>query len=159
MLQVIALKESIQVDNLVSSSISSDVAPHPPKPVKEMPESFRLAAPLSEGELTTLLLSSPLYQKLDAVKNLIQGGAGKGGVFQTPCKYKVFLKVHATSVSEHVFYMSKSRDHFKCFFELLSRYLTLYQLFFLHPFAHFVALFQKNLDDSQKDCHQLKFKF
>ena len=83
-LQVIALKESIQVDNLVASSISSEVAPPPPKPVQEMPESFRLAAPLSEGELTGLLLSSPLYQKLDAVKSLIQSGAGKGGVFHSP---------------------------------------------------------------------------
>lgn len=84
--QVIALKESIQVDNLVSSSLSSDVAPPPPKAVQEMPESFRLAAPMSDGELTALLLSSPLYHKLDAVKNLIRGGAGKGGAFHAPGK-------------------------------------------------------------------------
>lgn len=77
--EVIALKESIQVDNLVSETIKSDApAPPPPKPT-EMPSSYQLTAPLSEGELTGMLMSSPLYQKLESIKSLLKGGAGKGG--------------------------------------------------------------------------------
>ncbi|EDO39341.1 predicted protein, partial [Nematostella vectensis] len=76
--EVLALQESIQVDNLVAQTIESE-APLPPKPVVQaMPESYRLAAPIAEGELTNLLMSSPLYQKLDSIKSLLRSGAGKG---------------------------------------------------------------------------------
>lgn len=75
---MIALKESIQVDNLVSEAMKSDAPPPPPPTVKAMPDSYQMAAPLSEGELTNLLMSSPLYQKLEAIKSLLRDGAGKG---------------------------------------------------------------------------------
>lgn len=77
--EVLALKESIHVDNLVSATIESEAAPPPPPQARGMPESYRLAAPLSEGELASLLLSSPLYQKIEGIKSLLSGGAGKGG--------------------------------------------------------------------------------
>lgn len=75
--EVLALKESIHVDNLVAATIESEAAPPPPPRI--MPDSYRLAAPLSEGELASLLLSSPLYQKIEGIKSLLSGGAGKGG--------------------------------------------------------------------------------
>lgn len=81
------MKESIHVDNLVSATIESDAAPPPPPQARMMPESYRLAAPLSEGELASLLLSSPLYQKIEGIKSLLSGGAGKGGAnFSAPGK-------------------------------------------------------------------------
>ena len=84
--EVIALKESIHVDNLVAATIESEATP-PPKPqARLMPDSYRLAAPLSEGELASLLLSSPLYQKIEGIKSLLSGGAGKGGQFSAPGK-------------------------------------------------------------------------
>ena len=83
------MKESIQVDNLVSQTIKSDAPPPPPKVVKDMPSSYQLTAPLSEGELTSMLMSSPLYQKLESIKSLLKSGAGKGGggPASTPGKY------------------------------------------------------------------------
>jgi len=44
-----------------------------------MPTSYQLTAPLSEGELTGMLMSSPLYQKLESIKSLLNAGVGKGG--------------------------------------------------------------------------------
>lgn len=84
--EVIALKESIQVDNLVAATIESEATPPPPAPQQQMPESYRLAAPLSESELTDLLMASPLYQKLDSIRSLLKGGAGKSGAFHPPGK-------------------------------------------------------------------------
>lgn len=66
------------MDNLVSEAMKSDAPPPPPPTVKAMPDSYQMAAPLSEGELTNLLMSSPLYQKLEAIKSLLRDGAGKG---------------------------------------------------------------------------------
>lgn len=79
--EVIALKESIHVDNLVAATIESEATPPPMQQGRVMPESYRLAAPLSEGELASLLLSSPLYQKIESIKSLVSGGAGKAGQF------------------------------------------------------------------------------
>lgn len=84
--EVIALKETIHVDNLVAATIESEVAPPPVPQARVMPDSYRLAAPLSEGELASLLLSSPLYQKIEGIKSLLSGGAGKGGQFSAPGK-------------------------------------------------------------------------
>ena len=84
--EVIALKESIHVDNLVAATIESEAAPPPVPQARLMPDSYRLAAPLSEGELASLLLSSPLYQKIEGIKSLLSGGAGKGGQFNAPGK-------------------------------------------------------------------------
>lgn len=77
--EVMALKESIHVDKLVSAKMESEAAPPPAPQAGTMPDSYRLAAPLSEGELASLLLSSPLYQKIEGIKSLLSGGAGKGG--------------------------------------------------------------------------------
>ena len=85
--EVLALKESIHVDNLVAATIESEAAPPPPPQAVMMPDSYRLAAPLSEGELASLLLSSPLYQKIEGIKSMLSGGAGKGGTnFSAPGK-------------------------------------------------------------------------
>ena len=80
------MKESIHVDNLVAATIESEAAPPPVPQARLMPDSYRLAAPLSEGELASLLLSSPLYQKIEGIKSLLSGGAGKGGQFNAPGK-------------------------------------------------------------------------
>ena len=84
--EVIALKESIQVDNLVAATIESEAVAPPAPASGQMPQSYRLAAPLSESELTNLLMASPLYQKLDSIRSLLRGGAGKSGVFHPPGK-------------------------------------------------------------------------
>lgn len=90
--EVIALKESIHVDNLVAATIESEAASPPIQQARLMPDSYRLAAPLSEGELASLLLASPLYQKIESIKSLVSGGAGKGGQFGGSGKWKsIFL--------------------------------------------------------------------
>lgn len=90
----------------MSATIESEAAPPPPPQARIMPDSYRLAAPLSEGELASLLLSSPLYQKIEGIKSLLSGGAGKGGAnFSAPGKsyydygqhLRLFLTCHAST--------------------------------------------------------------
>ena len=38
-----------------------------------MPLSYQMTAPLSDGELVNLLMQSPLYQKLQDIKNKLKG--------------------------------------------------------------------------------------
>ena len=40
-----------------------------------LPESYKLAAPLNEADFTALLMSSPLYRKLENIKKLVAEGA------------------------------------------------------------------------------------
>ena len=45
-------------------------------PAQEMPESYRETAPLNEAELTSLLLASPLYRKMENIKKQLAQAAG-----------------------------------------------------------------------------------
>ena len=73
--EVIQLKESIQVDDLVAVAKQTEKKTstpiHPTLPV-----TYRMAAPLTENEITSLLLQSPLYQKLENIKNIIHENKG-----------------------------------------------------------------------------------
>ena len=74
--EVLHLKESIQVDDLVAVTRQAEnQTPAPSKPA--LPVTYRMAAPLSESEITSLLLQSPLYQKLENIKNLINENKGE----------------------------------------------------------------------------------
>ena len=44
-----------------------------------IPQGYALTAPLSDAELTALLMASPLYQKLEQIKKAVSGGAFKVG--------------------------------------------------------------------------------
>jgi len=58
---------------------------------------------LSEGELASLLLSSPLYQKIEGIKSLLSGSAGKGGAsYSAPGKKKQKTKTHTQKKSNIV---------------------------------------------------------
>lgn len=74
--EVLHLKESIQVDDLVAVTRQAEnqiLALSQPA----LPVTYRMAAPLSESEITSLLLQSPLYQKLENIKNLINENRGE----------------------------------------------------------------------------------
>ena len=58
-----------------------------------MPSSYQMAAPLNEAELTALLMASPLYQKMEAIKHAISGGRLKLGGHKMQVRgEKLFLK-------------------------------------------------------------------
>jgi len=42
---------------------------------QSLPESYQMAAPLNEADFTALLMSSPLYRKLENIKKLVEEGA------------------------------------------------------------------------------------
>eukprot|EP00111_Clytia_hemisphaerica_P004694 TCONS_00013482-protein len=68
------LKETINVDNLVQSSMPEpDTPAAPEQPVEEMPASFLMTAPMSDNELVNLLMQSPLYQKLQNIRDRMNG--------------------------------------------------------------------------------------
>ena len=78
--QVLELKESIQVDDLVavSKQTPAHVSPQSiPGNQPALPVTYRMAAPLTESEITSLLLQSPLYQKLENIKSLIHDTKGE----------------------------------------------------------------------------------
>lgn len=52
-----------------------------------LPASYTMAAPLNEAELTSLLMASPLYQKLEAIKKSIASGGVRTGHKMAPGKY------------------------------------------------------------------------
>ena len=71
------LKEIASVDTLVqSTSLETDLPQALPQ-VSEMPSAYRMAAPLTDGELVALLMSSPLYHKLQDIKKLVESGGFK----------------------------------------------------------------------------------
>lgn len=39
-----------------------------------MPASYQMAAPLNEAELMSLLMASPVYQKLEQIKDAVKNG-------------------------------------------------------------------------------------
>jgi hypothetical protein len=71
--EVLQLKESIQVDDLVAVARQTENQPSSAASEPALPVTYRMAAPLTESEITSLLLQSPLYQKLENIKNLIHG--------------------------------------------------------------------------------------
>ena len=74
--ETLILKETINVDTLVEAAVSPASAPPSTKQADQMPTSYKMAAPLTDGELTSLLMSSPLYQKLQEIQDIIGGGEG-----------------------------------------------------------------------------------
>ncbi len=74
--ETLILKETISVDTLVQAAAEPE-APISVKSSEEMPAAYRMAAPLTDGELTALLMASPLYQKLQEVKDIVAGGEFK----------------------------------------------------------------------------------
>ena len=74
--ETLILKETISVDRLVQAAATTE-APVVAKPVESMPTSYKMAAPLTDGELTALLMSSPLYQKLQEIQDIVAGGSFK----------------------------------------------------------------------------------
>jgi hypothetical protein len=51
-------------------------------PQEPLPPSYQMAAPLNEAELMSLLMASPMYQKLEQIKDAVQNGI-------TPPKHKM----------------------------------------------------------------------
>ncbi len=48
-------------------------------PSQPLPQSYQMAAPVSEAEITALLMASPMYKKLEQIKRTIASGVlGKG---------------------------------------------------------------------------------
>lgn len=43
-------------------------------PQEQMPASYQMAAPLNEAELMSLLMASPVYQKLEQIKDAVKNG-------------------------------------------------------------------------------------
>lgn len=74
--ETLILKETINVDTLVEAAASTGNAPPSGKQTDQMPAAYRMAAPLTDGELTSLLMSSPLYQKLQEIQDIVGGGEG-----------------------------------------------------------------------------------
>lgn len=71
--ETLMLKETISVDALVEAAAAPSV-PHSSNRTEQMPASFKMAAPMTDGELTALLMSSPLYQKLQDIQDIVGGG-------------------------------------------------------------------------------------
>lgn len=59
-----------------SSPVSTQQSPQD-EDEHELPPSYKMAAPINEAELVALLMSSPLYQKLEKIKSQIEKGAHK----------------------------------------------------------------------------------
>ena len=76
--ETLILKETINVDTLVEAASAPTGVPPIGKQSDQMPASYKMAAPLTDGELTSLLMSSPLYQKLQEIQDIV--GGGEGGV-------------------------------------------------------------------------------
>ena len=91
---MLTLKESLNIDPLLSTRAQtsagipvSDAAPIMPvtAPVtgsaaqKQMPASFQIAGPMNEAELTALLMASPIYQKMEQIKQAVAKGAVNAG--------------------------------------------------------------------------------
>lgn len=71
-------------EQLRSSPTSSETTP--------MPEGYKMAAPLNEAELMGLLMASPLYKKLEDMKNKVANGNFASAPGVTPGKADPFLK-------------------------------------------------------------------
>ena len=100
--QVLTLKESVNIDHLVSqagavtvvtpatagTTVVVDSAATPaavaPTSYAALPEAYQMAAPLNEVELTALLMASPLYHKMEKIKKNIANGGVKFGNKMAP---------------------------------------------------------------------------
>ena len=117
--EVLTLKESANIDHLVASKAAMSSSPQrvpivpgqaPPTQGKaapvmagtqpavtqqnqSLPMSYQMAAPLNEAELTTLLMASPLYQKLEQLKKKVSSGALAAGLTKMPSGNAV-SKIH-----------------------------------------------------------------
>ena len=71
----------------------------------DVPPSYNMTAPLNETELMSLLMASPLYQKLEKIKSQIEQGAHKGdGSKNMDSKFK-FNMVDIIMMSIHVIFV------------------------------------------------------
>lgn len=84
-LQVITLREAMNVQPLtggqprVGAPQTPEVAP-PQGQSQAMPTGYQMTTPMNEAELTALLMASPLYQKMEQIKQVVAKGAiNKGG--------------------------------------------------------------------------------
>lgn len=87
--QALTIQESMTIEQAVPMTRPSTVgkaASRPTSPQVEqevmvttapMPQSFQMAAPLNEAELMALLMASPMYQKLEQMKNSVADGTHK----------------------------------------------------------------------------------
>eukprot|EP00058_Branchiostoma_floridae_P012905 XP_002598393.1 hypothetical protein BRAFLDRAFT_128123 [Branchiostoma floridae] len=76
--EVLTLKESVNIDKLVPSQEEAPPAAVLSSPVAAqlaLPGSFQQTAPLQDGELTNILMASPLYQRLQEIKDLISNNS------------------------------------------------------------------------------------
>lgn len=83
--EALTMNEALNIDTATSQRDSRPRSPMEasrPSTVEESeapeePPTYNMAAPLNEGELISLLMASPLYQKLEKIKNQIEQGAHK----------------------------------------------------------------------------------
>ncbi|XP_071958404.1 uncharacterized protein [Antedon mediterranea] len=64
--EVLTLKESVNIDHLLSTA-------EEPEGVA-MPNSYAMAAAMSDEDLTNLLMASPLYRKMEEIKSMMKNG-------------------------------------------------------------------------------------
>lgn len=100
--ETLMLKETISVDTLVEAAAASSSAPPTSKPTEQMPATYKMAAPMTDGELTALLMSSPLYQKLQDIQDVVSSGGagfkakkGKDGEFRLSSLYQDYADQNA----------------------------------------------------------------
>ena len=77
-----ALPQSSETQKSSASEPPSAMSSGPQQ--QEMPATFSMAAPLNEAELTALLMASPLYKKLESMKNAVAGGNFKSAPTVAP---------------------------------------------------------------------------
>ena len=84
--QALTIQEALNIDVLTSrvesrpkSAESSTREPEIEREntVQSLPPSYNMAAPLDETELMNLLTASPMYQKMENIKKMIEKGANK----------------------------------------------------------------------------------
>ena len=91
-IQALTLKESLQIDQLPAIAEEVPTTQYVPQPAatqiqpvaavttdadtqqQMMPVSYAMAEPLNEAELTALLMTSPLYHKIEEMKRTLTGG-------------------------------------------------------------------------------------
>lgn len=91
--EVLQLKESIQVDDLVAVARQTDHKTSGVTSQPSLPVTYCMAAPLTESEITSLLLESPLYQKLENIKNLIHANKGENSSAAGKCNLNLYFQV------------------------------------------------------------------
>lgn len=66
--QVIALKECVDTDHLLSEGVTPGITYESTQGNAAFPSGYSSVAPLSDADLAALLMASPLYKKLEDIK-------------------------------------------------------------------------------------------